>query len=241
MARSTIESPAGAAIERKPLFEQLADRIREMILSGDLEPGARLQEIELSGRFGVSRTPLREALKVLSSEGLVTLAPNRGATITLLTDQELAETFPVMGALEALAGELAGENITDEEIAEIADLHADLLESYSERDLARYYESNQQIHAAILSAARNATLIQHYDLLAGRVRRARFRGSMSKARWSQAVDEHEQIMAALNARDGRTLGELLKRHVDTKFETVREGQSATKTSTRNRPDDGYLP
>ena len=114
---------SGQAIERRPLSAQLADRIRDMIVAGDYPPGTRLQEMELSAHFGVSRTPLREALKTLSSEGLVTLAPNRGATITKLTDTELAETFPVMGALEGLAGELACANATEEEIAIIAKLH----------------------------------------------------------------------------------------------------------------------
>jgi DNA-binding GntR family transcriptional regulator len=223
LAKISEQLARGGAIERRPLFEQLADRIREMILAGDFEPGERLQEIELSARFGVSRTPLREALKVLSSEGLVTLAANRGATITRLTDEELAETFPVMGVLEALAGELACENISDEEFDEIADLHAQMVASFEARELAVYYTINQQIHRAIFAAAGNATLTQHYDLLAGRVRRARFRGAMSEARWAQAVAEHEQILAALKSRDGRALAGILRRHVDTKFETVREG------------------
>ena len=214
---------SGQAIERRPLSAQLADRIRDMIVAGDYPPGTRLQEMELSAHFGVSRTPLREALKTLSSEGLVTLAPNRGATITMLTDTELAETFPVMGALEGLAGELACANATEEEITNIAKLHARMITSYERRELARYYEINQQIHAAILAAARNETLARSYDLLAGRITRARFRGTMSDQRWAEAVGEHEKILAALKARDGKSLAELLRRHVDTKYETVREG------------------
>ena len=227
MSKSKSQAPEKTAseqiIERRPLSAQLADRIRDMIFAGDYPPGARLQEVELSAHFGVSRTPLREALKTLSSEGLVTLAPNRGATITELSDTELAETFPVMGALEGLAGELACANATDAEIASIAKLHTRMIRSYERRELAQYYEINQQIHAAILAAARNETLAKSHDLLAGRVTRARFRGEMSDRRWAEAVGEHEKILAALEARDGRTLGELLRRHVDTKYETVREG------------------
>lgn len=211
-----------AAIERRPLFEQLADRIRAMILDGDFEPGQRLQEKDLSERFGVSRTPLREALKVLSSEGLVTLAPNRGAAITRLSDAELAETFPIMGALEGLAGELACLHASNAEIAAIARLHRRMVKSYDKRQLDAYYDVNQQIHAAIFAAARNATLAQHYEQLAGRVRRARFRGPMSEERWAAAVAEHETILGALKARDGKALAEILRQHTDTKFETVRE-------------------
>ncbi len=212
-----------STIERRPLFGQLADQLRDMILAGDFEPGERLQEIELSARFGVSRTPLREALKVLSSEGLVTLAPNKGAAITQLSDEELAEVFPVMGALEGLAGELAAVHITDAEIADVETLHRDMVMSFQLRALNDYYKTNQDIHDAIFAAARNATLSRQYQLLAGRVRRARFRGEMSDERWSQAVEEHHQILAALKARDARRLGDILRQHAGTKFATVREG------------------
>ena len=224
MAKSSTSLLAGdgGAIERRPLFRQLADQLREMILAGDFEPGERLQEMELSARFGVSRTPFREALKVLSSEGLVTLSPNKGAAISQLTDEELAEVFPVMGAFEGLAGELACLHISDDEITDIATLHDEMVESFKQRALQNYYATNQKIHAALFAAARNATLSKQYDLLAGRVRRARFRGGMSEQRWAQAVDEHEQMLAALRVRDGRRLGEILRRHADTKFETVRE-------------------
>ncbi len=218
-----IEQP----IERRPLSAQLADRIRDMILTGDYPPGARLQEMEMSAQFGVSRTPLREALKTLSSEGLVTLAPNRGATVTELTDTELADTFPVMGALEGLAGELACANATDVEIDAITKLHTQMIKSYQGGDLASYYDINRQIHAAILAAAHNQTLAQSHGLLAGRVTRARFRGQMSDQRWAAAVGEHERILSALRARDGKKLAELLRQHVDTKYETVREGKQLT--------------
>lgn len=221
--RAAISQPDGDAIERRPLFQQIADRIRDMILDGDYEPGQRLQEKDLSERFGVSRTPLREALKVLASEGLITHEPNRGATITKLSDAELAETYPIMGALEGLAGELACQHATDDEIADIEALHAGMVRAHQERALTDYYEVNQKIHAAIFSAARNGLLTRNYEQLTGRARRARFRGAMSEERWAQAVDEHELILAALRARDGKALSEILRRHVDTKFETVREG------------------
>ena len=217
----TISPPN--AIERRPLFEQLADRVREMILAGDYAPGQRLQEKELSETFGVSRTPMREALKVLSSEGLVTLAPNRGAAVTRLNDEELAETFPVMGALEALAGELACTHATDEEIENIARLHWEMIDAFGRRALNDYYTVNESIHTAILEAARNTTLTKQVEQLAGRARRSRFQGEMSEERWRQAVDEHEHILDRLRARDSAGLAEALRRHVDTKFVTVKEG------------------
>ncbi len=221
----TKANTSSGGIERRPLFEQLADRVRELILAGDYAPGQRLQEKEMSERFGVSRTPMREALKVLSSEGLVTLAPNRGAAVTQLDDDELAETFPIMGALEALAGELACAHATDDEIEAIAELHSQMIDAFNRGALDDYYSVNQIIHTAILEAARNSTLTKQIEQLAGRVRRSRFQGGMSDQRWRQAVDEHEVILARLRARDAAGLADALRRHVDTKFETVKEGLS----------------
>lgn len=221
----TKANTSSGDIERRLLFEQLADRVRELILAGDYAPGQRLQEKEMSERFGVSRTPMREALKVLSSEGLVTLAPNRGAAVTQLDDDELAETFPIMGALEALAGELACAHATDDEIEAIAELHSQMIDAFNRGALDDYYSVNQIIHTAILEAARNSTLTKQIEQLAGRVRRSRFQGGMSDQRWRQAVDEHEVILARLRARDAAGLADALRRHVDTKFETVKEGLS----------------
>ncbi|MEE8500357.1 MAG: GntR family transcriptional regulator, partial [Kiloniellales bacterium] len=110
-------------IVRASLHEELVARLRDLIVEGELTPGARVPERTLCQRFGVSRTPLREALKVLASDGLLELLPNRGATVARLTAADLDEMFPVMGALEALAGELACARISDAELAEIRALH----------------------------------------------------------------------------------------------------------------------
>jgi len=219
---TTSRKPIVQPIERRSLSEQLADQIRNMILDGELPPGERLQEIELSTRFGVSRTPLREALKALSSERLITITPNRGASVAKLNPEELAETFPVMGALEALAGELACLHATDDEIAQLERLHEKLMTAYAAHDQAAYYAINQEIHALILKAARNATLANQLSHLAGRVARARFRGPMTDADWAKSVSEHKELMAAIASRDARRSGQILRSHVDTKFQTVRE-------------------
>ena len=193
-----------------------------MIFDGDLEPGSRLQEEELSQRFGVSRTPLREALKLLTAEGLITIEPNRGATVTELSVKELAETFPVMGVLEALAGELAASHADDDDIKVLRGLHDDIVAGYRKKDLRSYFASNQAFHERLVEAAHNDTLATHYHQLAGRVRRARYRANLSPARWAQSVDEHEQIITALENRDGASLAVVLRAHIDHKFETVRD-------------------
>ncbi len=209
-------------IVRASLHEELVARLRDLIVEGELTPGARVPERTLCQRFGVSRTPLREALKVLASDGLLELLPNRGATVARLTAADLDEMFPVMGALEALAGELACARISDAELAEIRALHYQMALHHTRGELPQYFGLNQRIHEAIMDAARNATLSRMYRSLAGRIRRARYVANMSQARWDQAVAEHEAILAALEKRDGPALAQMLERHLRNKCETVKE-------------------
>ena len=209
-------------IVRASLHEELVARLRDLIVEGELTPGARVPERTLCQRFGVSRTPLREALKVLASDGLLELLPNRGATVARLTAADLDEMFPVMGALEALAGELACARIGDAELAEIRALHYQMALHHTRGELPQYFGLNQRIHEAIMDAARNATLSRMYRSLAGRIRRARYVANMSQARWDQAVAEHEAILAALEKRDGPALAQMLERHLRNKCETVKE-------------------
>jgi len=115
-------------IPRRSLHDELVERLRDLIGTSALASGEKIQEMVLCKQFGVSRTPLREALKVLASEGIVTLQPHRGATVAALSVPELEEVFPVMGALESLAGEIACSRITDKEIAEISALHRKMVE-----------------------------------------------------------------------------------------------------------------
>lgn len=213
---------AARPIERQPLHDQLVARLRDLIIEGDLAPGQRVSERELCERFAVSRTPLREALKVLAADGLIQLLPHRGATVARLTVADIEEMFPVMGALEALAGELAADRISEEGIAEVQALHYQMVLHYKRRELAPYFRLNQQIHEKILAAAGNDTLSGIYRGLAGRIRRARYLANMSSARWAQAVAEHEAILKALVARDGPALGKILKDHLKNKCETVKE-------------------
>lgn len=211
---------ANQTITRKSLHLELVDRLQPLIILGELEPGTKVPEKELCARFGVSRTPLREALKVLASDGLVRLEPNRGAWVTLVTASEVEEVFPVLGALEALSGELACKNITDAEIEAIALLHSQMIQSYEARDLDSYFRINQQIHGAILLAARNETLAASCQALSLRMQRARYLANISEKRWFDAVQEHEQILKFLTARDGQQLGKTLLAHMDAKRVSV---------------------
>ncbi len=217
-------------IKRVSLHDQLVGRLRDLIVQGDLAPGSRVPERELCERYNVSRTPLREALKVLASEGLLELPPNRGAMVSRLTLADVEEMFPVMGALEALAGELAASRIGEEALAEVRALHYQMVLHYKRGELAPYFRLNQRIHELILEAADNGVLANLYRGLAGRIRRARYQANLSPERWASAVAEHEEILAKLEARDGPGLAATLKRHLKNKCETVKDVLHAESNS-----------
>ena len=159
---TAVEADAHAGREdQSSLHDEILTRLRDHIVEGNIPDGGRVPERQLCEMLGISRTPLREALKVLASEGLVELLPNRGARVRQLSEHDLAELFDVMGGLEGLAGRLACENITDAEIAEIERLHYEMYGFYLHRDMHGYFRVNQLIHQKIVEASRNAALLAH--------------------------------------------------------------------------------
>ncbi|MDT2021920.1 GntR family transcriptional regulator [Methylocella sp. CPCC 101449] len=209
-----------APISRRSLHEELAARLRDMIVEGALPAGRKVPERELCERFGVSRTPLREALKVLASEGLISLNQNRGATVAALTRADLEEVFPIMGALEALSGSLACARMSDAEIEAVAKLHDQMVESFKAGDRPTYFKLNQAIHRAILVGSGNETLVATHQMLAGRIHRARYMANDDSDRWRAAIAEHELILAALQNRDGPRLAVILSDHLRNKLASV---------------------
>ncbi len=207
-------------IVRRPLHEEASDRLRDLIIQGQLAAGDRLNERLLTAQLGLSRTPLREAFKVLATEGLVELLPNRGAIVSHMDAGRLSETLAVMGALEALAGELACLNATDAQVNEIRALHYEMLAYHARNDLAGYFKFNQAIHLKIVKYSANTVLFNTYRQLNGNVRRARYMANLSKERWDAAVREHEEILAALGARDVNRIKALLSDHLAHKLSSV---------------------
>ena len=214
--------PLGLSPIRRPLHEETVDRLRDLIVQGELAPGSRLNERVLTARLGVSRTPLREAIKLLATEGLVDLLPNRGAVVAPIDPARIAETLTVMGALESLAGELVCAQASDESLADIRALHYEMLAMHARRDLDGYFRYNQAIHLKIVEASGNAVLAQTYRQLNANVRRVRYMANLSAERWDAAVQEHEAILAALNARDAVRLKRLLRDHLAAKLASVLE-------------------
>ncbi len=213
-------SESFASVEAVPvsLHAGLLVKVRDHIVEGNVAEGVRIPERELCALFGVSRTPLRETLKVLAAEGLVELLPNRGARIRPLSEHDVSELFDVVGGLEALAGRLACEQITDAEIVEIERLHHQMYAFYLRRDMPAYFGLNQDIHQRIVEAARNVTLRTAYASFAARVRRVRYGANFARnrQRWGEAMREHEAILDALQRRAGDELSDILFRHLRNK-------------------------
>src|SRR5580692_5904979 len=217
------ETPSLALNSERPkdepsLHDEILSRLRDHIVEGNIAEGGRVPERQLCEMLKISRTPLREALKVLAAEGLVELLPNRGARVRALSEQDLGELFDMMGGLEGLAGRLACERITDAEIAEIERLHYEMYGFYLHRDMHGYFRVNQLIHQRIVEAARNAVLLGAYSSFAGRIRRVRYSANFARKRerWGEAMREHEAILDALRRRAGSELSDILFVHLRNK-------------------------
>ena len=199
---------------RLSLTDQVAAKIRDMIVEDRLTPGERIRERQLAEELNVSRTPLREALKVLENEKLVEIWTNRGAVVADPAPKDIRDLLRVLGALEALGGRLAAELADDAEIAEIRALHYEMLAAFARKDRLAYFKLNQRIHKGIIALSRNASLIETHDQINARVYRARYRSNKRNRLWPQAVREHEDIIGALEARDGDQLEKLLRTHLE---------------------------
>jgi DNA-binding GntR family transcriptional regulator len=205
----------------RTLHGALLDNLRGLINHGDLAPGIRVPERALCLKFAISRTPLREALKVLAAEGLVQLLPNRGARVATLDETQLRHLFEVIALLEAEAGRLAAARIGAAALAEVQGMHYRMYAHFLRHELPEYFALNQAIHEAIVLAADNPVLMATYAGLAGRITRARYMANRkSSERWQQAMDEHEAILAALCDRDGERLATLLVQHLMNKRDII---------------------
>lgn len=200
------------AIEHPTLAAVVADRLRQLITDGTLVPGVWLNERDLCERLRVSRTPLREAYRILASDGLVMLLPKRGAQVIELSAEDIGNLFDVLAVMEGLAGRLAAERASEEELREIARLHAAMLAAYAERDIKRYFEASMGTHVAISAAAHNPALAETYARLNMRVQNLRYKSNVGQEEWSASAADHEGFVQALMARDAARAEQLMREH-----------------------------
>jgi DNA-binding GntR family transcriptional regulator len=221
-ASTTVPYPAPTeiAITRAALHHQAAHDLRQMLVENRITPGAKLNERALSEALNISRTPLREAIKMLAAEGLVELLPNRGAIAVKLDINDVRHTFEVMAGLEAQSGELAAERITDAELTEIKAMHFEMLAAYTRRDLPTYYRLNASIHSAINAAAKNPVLANTYRQVNARLQALRFKSNQDEEKWKTAVAEHAHMIDALEAKDAAAMRAVMLQHLLNKRDVV---------------------
>lgn len=209
-------------INRPALHEEVATRLRDMILVGTLAPGVVIPEMQLCEELGISRTPLREALKVLASENLVELQQGRGAVVVEPSADDVKGTLYAIGAIEGACAVLACENISARDLQQIKQLHTKMVDAHKADERLKYFEFNQKIHERIVLASRNPFLINLHGKLTLRVRRIRFLGKQQIAWWDQAVEEHEEILILLEQRNGKALAEALRQHMYTTWTDIQD-------------------
>ena len=210
------------SIPRQVLHREVAVRLRQRIVEGHLGPGVKLNERELSEQLEVSRTPLREAIRMLAAEGLVELLPNRGAVVAQMSAQDVADTFEVIAGLEGQSGELAAQRIHAPQLVEIRALHYEMRAAHTRRDLPGYYALNALIHTRINAAAGNRVLAQTWATVNARLQALRFRSNLDESKWKRAMKEHDKMIELLAARDAAGLRALMIAHLLHKRDAVLE-------------------
>ena len=183
------------------LYEQVAERLRTRIFAHELQPGSWIDEQALALEYGISRTPLREALKVLAAEGLVVLKPRRGCYVTELSEQDIDEVFPVMALLEGRVAEEAARRITSADFSRLEAIHAELEKHAAANNADRFFEANQRFHTALQDIAGNRYLAQLIDDARKVIKLTRRDSLRLEGRLKQSLAEHREILEALRDKD----------------------------------------
>jgi DNA-binding GntR family transcriptional regulator len=208
------EAGLARPLDNRTLWEQVRDRLREDILAGRLEPGTELSEVALARDFGTSRGPLREALGRLASEGLVTITPRRGAVVTQLSRQEFIDAYQVREALETLAVRLAVPLMSEAELAHLREMCELMARAARDDEVRLFFDTNQSFHEAVVRGSRNRKLHEVHRVLVGQMAPYLPRSLELRGNLRQSVEEHEAILAAIDARDAERAAELLAEHIE---------------------------
>lgn len=216
MTPDAITPTAGAlkpaALSPRALYQDVAERLRQQIFARTLEPGSWIDEQKLAAEYGISRTPLREALKVLAVEGLVTMKVRRGAYVTEMSADDVAQVYHLLGLLEAdAAGEVA-EKASTEQLGELRRLHERLERQARNRDA--FFATNEAFHLKLLEFAGNRWRMQMVTDLRKVMKLNRHHSLFKQGRLAESLAEHRELMAAIEARDGSTAATLMRRHFD---------------------------
>jgi len=212
------------------LTEDVADRLRDMVIKGRLKPGEHVVERKLCAELSVSRTPMREALKLLRQDGLVEIFRNRGARVTPYSAESAIDLFEVISGLESIAAARAASRISTDEMSALEGLHDQMKQQHAAHNLDAYFPLNSAIHDQIIQIAKNPVLAKSHSRLMLLAQRGRYMAIMNTERWDQAIAEHDELMVALSARDPEAAGNIWGRHL------MNTGTSVAAALSDQRPD-----
>jgi DNA-binding GntR family transcriptional regulator len=201
---------AAASLSPRALYEDVAEQLRQRIFRRELEPGSWIDEMKLAEHYGISRTPLREALKVLAAEGLVTMKVRRGAYVTEVSESDLRDVYHLLSLLESDAAGMAAHRITDEELRELQDLHEQLEVAAGETE--RFLELNERFHIRLLQIAGNRWRNQMVADLRKVMKLNRHNSLLKSGRIQESIREHRAILKALARRDAASSAEKMQLH-----------------------------
>lgn len=205
-----------------PLRDVVFNTLRQAILRGELKPGERLMEIQLANKLGVSRTPIREAIRKLELEGLVLMIPRKGAEVAEITEKNMLDVLEVRRALEELAVKLACERITEEEIQELKDAADAFQKILSEKDITKIAEADEAFHDVIFKSTGNDRLIQLLNSLREQMYRYRLEYLKREEYHPQLLEEHQQIIDRITRKDQSKAAELIDRHIGNQVDVMLE-------------------
>jgi len=203
-----------------PLRDVVFNTLRQAILTGELKPGERLMEIHLANRLGVSRTPIREAIRKLELEGLVTMIPRRGAEVAQITEKSLKDVLEVRRAMDALCAELACERMSEEELQQLKQACEEFEKATKTKDTRAIAQADVALHDIILNATGNSRLIQLVNNLAEQMYRYRFEYIKDLSQHEKLVDEHRMIYEAISKKDKQKASEVAKLHIDNQEKSI---------------------
>ena len=193
------------------LREKILETIREAILKGNLKPGEKVAEPELAERFGISRTPIREAFRQLESEGYLTVIPRKGAVVAALSERDVQEFYAIKSILEGYAAELAAKNLSDKDLARLEAINAKLKKLADDGDVKSFYRVHNEFHDTFLKAADNSKLYELIQQLGMKFSRLRMASLSVNGRMAISVAEHDKLLDAFRRHDGKSAEDLVKK------------------------------
>lgn len=206
--------------EYLPLREVVFNTLRDAILKGKLEPGEHLMEVQLANKLGVSRTPIREAIRQLQTEGLVIMTPRKGAVVAEITKEDLTDVLEVRTTLEKMAVELACRNMTEEELEGLKKCHEELKEMLGKSELPLVANKDEEFHDLIYAASHNKRLIQILSNLRQQIYRYRLEYIKDENKWHRLVEEHSGLVKAIEEKDEMSAKLVIDRHIDNQKTTI---------------------